>query len=57
MFDFRDIQAASKGEQIRAWAVERALEMTPTHTAESVVYRAAEIEKFVLEGKQDARTD
>lgn len=57
MYDFNDIRSASKAEQIRAWAVEKAIDIgLPSDgrfTAEVVVNRAAEIEKFVLEGRKE----
>lgn len=58
MFDFRDVAAAKKSEQIRAWAVEQAIdgfncEGSPPPTDEALVRRAAKIEEYVLNGKDD----
>jgi hypothetical protein len=52
MFDFDDIHGASKDEQIRAYAVERAIEMGYTDTAESLIYRAGKIEEFIKNGSK-----
>jgi len=43
----------TKEELVRAWSIERALEMGGATTVESIVYRASVIEKFVKEGKTD----
>lgn len=51
-YDFRDVTATKKDEQIRAWAVEKSIEMyqgTPAKQ-DSVVELATKIEKFVKDG-------
>lgn len=57
MFDFRDIMAANKAEQVRAWSVEQAIDSLSMSecapTPESVTYRAALIEDFVINGKKE----
>lgn len=52
MIDFvADIPDTTKDEQIRAWAVEKAILSGPSD-ATGIVYRADLIEKFVKKGKQ-----
>jgi hypothetical protein len=51
LIDFMDIRAASKDEQIRAWAVEQAVLITDTESmAETVIYKAGKIEAYVKNG-------
>lgn len=53
MFDFRDVGAATKDEQIRAWSIEQAIDIYRSSTSgdsEGVLANAAEIEKFIKEG-------
>jgi hypothetical protein len=52
MFDFRDIQAASKDEQVRAWAIEQALEYRKPMDADTTLLNTAScIEHFVKTGE------
>lgn len=53
MFDFDDVHGATKDEQIRAYAVERAIEMGESSTAESLLYKAQKIEDFIKNGRKD----
>ena len=58
MFDFRDIMAANKADQIRSWSIEQAIDASSGSTsgiptAETIVYKAAMIEDFVLNGKKE----
>lgn len=51
MYDFRDVIASSKDEQIRAWAVEQAIEFYPEGAHESkIVQAAAKIENYIKNG-------
>lgn len=51
-YDFKDIQATNKSEQIRAWSVEKAIEMYQGTSArqESVIDLSEKIEKFIKAG-------
>lgn len=49
-----NVDRSSKNEQIRAWAIERALEMENAYTVDGLVNRAAAIEDFVLNGKKES---
>lgn len=55
MYDFRDVAAATKAEQLRAWSIEQALEkhsgVNPRD--ESLIATAAKIEAFVVHGKKE----
>ena len=55
MYDFRDVSAASKDEQLRAWAVEQALEKHSHANPrdEHLIRTAAEIEDFVKNGTKE----
>lgn len=55
MYDFRDVSAASKAEQIRAWSVEQAINsLTGAEiTNQEFVGRAEAIANFVLNGNED----
>jgi hypothetical protein len=56
MFDFRDVAVATKDEQIRAWALEQAINIygaSSTGNSKGVLADAAAIEKFIKEGKQE----
>jgi hypothetical protein len=55
MYDFRDVAAASKSEQVRAWSLEQAIDSLQGEIKipESIIYRAALIEDFVINGKKD----
>lgn len=52
MYDFRDVHAASKKEQIRAYAIEQAIEADrdSTMSTNQLVNAAAAIEKYILDG-------
>lgn len=53
MFDFSDVQAANKDEQIRAYAIEKAVELASfneSSDADIVVRRAEIIEKYIKTG-------
>ena len=52
MYDFDDISATSKDEQIRAWCVEKALEsfVGTDATDEEIVNRAHRIFEFLTGG-------
>lgn len=58
MFDFRDIRAASKAEQVRAWSIEQAIEsfsgLGPI-TNQELTDRADRVEAFVLNGKEEQK--
>ncbi len=54
--DFEEIKAASKDEQIRAWAIEEAqngLRNMGPIANDRLIERAHQIEKYVKSGKQD----
>ena len=54
MFDFSDVHAATKDEQIRAYAIEKATELasyTDNSDAAVMVRRAQMIEKFIKSGE------
>lgn len=53
MFDFRDVQASSKAEQIRAYSVEQAIEVLSgsAPTDDMVIKTAEAIEQFIVHGK------
>lgn len=57
MFDFNDVHATNKAEQIRAWAVEQAVDIARTVVPEggsvNIVDMAAELEQYVKTGKKD----
>lgn len=52
MFDFDDVAAASKSEQIRAYAIERALEVAPANVS-GIIRAAAAIEDYIINGKEE----
>ena len=58
MYDFRDINATTKDEQLRAWSVEQALDSVSgvqhAFSTKNLVERAAAIEAFVKDGDPDA---
>lgn len=57
MYDFRDVIASTKVEQIRAWSVEQAIEHVRDvldaglHLPGGLLGTAAQIEDYVLNGK------
>ena len=50
MYDFNDVIASTKDEQIRAWSVEQAIEFNRDTPINNVIGFAASIEKFIKEG-------
>lgn len=55
MYDFTDVICTGKTEQIRAWAVEQALDLHRglEVTDEELIKTASAIEKFVVDGEAD----
>lgn len=57
MYDFRDVITSSKEEQVRAWAVEQAIEFYPEGTHEDKIVRAAaKIENYIKNGSSNDET-
>lgn len=52
MYDFRDVSAASKSEQIRAWSIEQSIDMQRGMIVEDedVIKLAKRIEEYVNNG-------
>lgn len=59
MYDFRDVNATTKDEQIRAWSIEQAVDASSgsVPTSESLVRKAALIEQFVIHGNTEGAVE
>ena len=61
MFDFSDVVLATKAEQIRAFAIEAAIEYGGVALSNNYTYNlidsAVKIEKFILSGASETEGD